>query len=284
MAGGGVVVGLSMLFAGYEERSDSVHPGTLCGSLVVVIFFRTDIQLARRETRWIYLEGRDRGTDSPGGTAVARWTLRHLVAWTLGIAVIGEPMGTVKATGPSEPQTVVPLSDGFEDENYRFTARCAQKCTSTWERITPGARSGTYAFHGADVATASDSSLLPNDSLIIPVNASAATLTFWHRFDFEQTDNANFFDGGLLEVSSDNGATWVDAGSNITAGRYNGTIIPTQTGNALAGREAWVGTQVAEWQQVSGNLFPYRGEPFTFRLRLGTDSSNLGIFPGWFVD
>ena len=50
-------------------------------------------------------------------------------------------------------------------------------------------------------------------------------------------------DGGVLEVSFDNGLTFQDiltAGGTFIYGGYNGSIS-TCCGNPLAGREAWTG-------------------------------------------
>jgi hypothetical protein len=51
------------------------------------------------------------------------------------------------------------------------------------------------------------------------------------------------FDGGVLEISFDDGLTFQDivaAGGTFVRGGYNGTIS-TCCGNPLAGRQAWTG-------------------------------------------
>jgi hypothetical protein len=201
----------------------------------------------------------------------------------IGIVVCGNPLddltGSAYAGEPPEAQTVVPLSESFEDA-YRFRTLCNAGCTPSWTTVTTDAHTGT--IFGTDVDTASDKSLISSNALVIPINASAATLTFWHHFEFEFGPDT-FYDGGVLEVSTDGGQTWEDAGPDITSGGYNGTIADLPTGNALGGRAGWVGALVV-WQQVSVDLMLYRNQSFTFRLRMGTDQSNVNPATGWWVD
>jgi hypothetical protein len=212
--------------------------------------------------------------------------VRHVVTWSIGIVVCGNPLddltGSAYAGEPPEAQTVVPLSESFED-TYRFRTLCNAGCTPSWTTVTTDAHTGTHSFFGTDVDTASDKSLISSNGFVIPINASAATLTFWHHFEFETSAPDSFFDGGVLEVSTDGGQIWEDAGPDITSGRYNGTIADLPTGNALGGRAGWVGALV-DWQQVSVDLMLYRNQSFTFRLRMGTDESNFNAAVGWWVD
>jgi hypothetical protein len=85
-------------------------------------------------------------------------------------------------------------------------------------------------------------------------------------------------------VSTDGGDTWTDAGSDIRSGGYNGTIADIPSGNVLAGRAGWIAASVPDYQQVSVDLTPYRNRNLFFRLRLGTDSGNLTLAAGWWVD
>lgn len=185
------------------------------------------------------------------------------------------------AGGSSASDVVVPVLEDFEVIG-QVGGDCAAGCPPYWERVGTDAHGGAFAMHADDFEMQSDKSLIPFNPLAIPGNATAAELTFWHRFDFERNDTTSF-DGGVLEVSPDDGQTWVDAGANITEGGYNGTIALSTQINPLAGRPGWVNT-VEEWQQVRINLQPYRGESFSFRLRLGTDHSNGAEYGGWYVD
>ena len=123
---------------------------------------------------------------------------------------------------------------------------------------------------------------LKDDRLISPPQAIAAAtdLKFWHRFDVESG-----FDGGVLEVSTDGGASWQDvaaAGGVFLNGGYTGTIT-TGTGSPIAGRSAWTGTYSAMYQ-VHVDLNALAGETALFRWRAAFDESFEAIGGGWWVD
>src|SRR5207249_1086185 len=106
----------------------------------------------------------------------------------------------------------------------------------TWQVITDlNAHSATHSFF-SDASTLD----LKDDRLVAPTQniSSTSHLIFGHRFNFENT-----FDGGVLEVSTDGGGTWVDVvagGGSFVAGGYNNTISP-DFGSPIAGRAAWTG-------------------------------------------
>jgi hypothetical protein len=101
-----------------------------------------------------------------------------------------------------------------------------------WSVVNTAAHGGTYAAFAPDVAGIADQQLSLNTALAIPASATSASLTFWHRYTFE-TPN---FDGGVLETSVNGGTTWLDAGPNITAGGYTGTIDASIATRWPAGR------------------------------------------------
>ena len=92
-------------------------------------------------------------------------------------------------------------------------------------------------------------------------------LTFFHRYNTE--GNA---DGGVLEVSTDAGATWVDvldAGGVFVAGAYNSPLA-SGSGFALSGRDAWNGLSASfpsAMDPVDVNLAALAGETIKVRFR-----------------
>ena len=56
----------------------------------------------------------------------------------------------------------------------------------------------------------------------------------------------------MLELTTDGGTTWTDAGAYVTGGGYTGTIA-TGHGNPLEGRPAWTGSN-SGYGQVTLNL------------------------------
>ncbi len=220
---------------------------------------------------------------NPGGgfgTPCASWGAR---AATCGVGtdpdLIYRLSGTSNTGGPTPTPTPIPptptptatpnnctVTEGFESATLGiFTA----DGTPAWTAVTTQAHSGSYSAFAPDGSTVTDTRLQSTNPVAIPIAATSASLTFWHRVATEST-----FDGTVLEISTDGGATWNDAGANITSGGYNATIS-TSFGNPLAGRQAWSGAipSGAGFVQVTVNLLPYAGQNVWFRYRLGTDTS-----------
>ncbi|MGH2799345.1 MAG: M4 family metallopeptidase, partial [Thermoleophilaceae bacterium] len=139
------------------------------------------------------------------------------------------------------------------------------------------ATSGETNFWGFNRDTASDSSIAMTSQRAIPADAF---MRFDHAFGFEDsTGNGTRWDGGVVEYSDDNGATWTDAGPLIDQGQdYNGTIT---TGNPLAGRQAFT-SESNGYGSTRLDLSTLADDDVRFRFRLGTDSSVFDY--GWFID
>ena len=87
---------------------------------------------------------------------------------------------------------------------------------------TANAHTGTGSAFAPDLPDVSDQYLELTNAISIPSGSGSATLTFWHAYDMEST-----YDGGVLEVSTDGGTTWVDvlaAGGSFISGGYDATI------------------------------------------------------------
>ena len=109
-------------------------------------------------------------------------------------------------------------------------------------------------------------------------------LTFRHNFNLEASDlDPNVgFDGGVLELSTDNGNTFQDiiaAGGGFVSGGYNRTIA-TDRGSPIAGRQAWSGNSNGFITTVVG--LPAAGLQGRLRWRMASDNS--GGNEGWRVD
>jgi len=98
-----------------------------------------------------------------------------------------------------------------------------------------------------------------------------------------------FFDGGVVEYSTNAGATWNDVGPLFTSGAglngYNETLA-SGGDNPLQGRDAFVSVSQGYYSSRA-DLSTLAGQNVRFRFRLGTDSSNANasrIFYGWFID
>jgi hypothetical protein len=140
---------------------------------------------------------------------------------------------------------------------------------------TPPADTSPNAAFVDDPATISDKQLLsPNISPIC--DASAVRISFRNNFNLQDG-----FDGGVLEMSFDDGLTFQDivaAGGTFVRGGYNGTIS-TCCGNPLADRQAWTGNSDG-FIETTVDLPTCHA--FILRWRMGSDGSVSG--EGWRID
>jgi len=130
-----------------------------------------------------------------------------------------------------------------------------------------------------------DSNLPTDQSLISPilsVGSGDFTISFEQRYRFEFTGGTTpaYFDGMILELSADGGATWSDIGAFASPG-YNHTLA-TGGGNVLEGRPAFTATSTnypTPFIPTSVDLgTAYAGQNVRVRFRIGTDT--LGYAPG----
>ncbi len=113
----------------------------------------------------------------------------------------------------------------------------------------------------------------------IVVSASGGLqIAFDHRYDIEPE-----WDGAVLEISDDDGMTWVDVGA-MASPAYDGALR-SGTPNPLEGRDAWNGTNPSypAMDRVVVDLgTAYQGQTIRVRFRLGSDTRTSG--EGWEID
>lgn len=147
-----------------------------------------------------------------------------------------------------------------------------------WNPFDSGyARGGIRMAYGSDPGEISDHTLEMSSSLTIP---AGARLYFDHAHEFEN-GFFEFYDGGVLEYSTNNGSSWSDAGGLIDAGAGYGGVVPGTWGNPLGGRNAFVGATHG-YTGTRLNLASLAGQSVRFRFRIGADST-IGSL-GWAVD
>lgn len=138
--------------------------------------------------------------------------------------------------------------------------------------------SAPYSFFVENLVLAGDQKLELVNNIALPA-ASSPRLNFSHRFNTEDG-----WDGGVVEISTNGGSSWVDLGSRMVIGGYNGTLGAAPT-NALTNRSAFTGT-ISSFMQTSVNLNDFAGQNVKIRFRFGSDDNTAAPSgtPGWFVD
>ena len=144
----------------------------------------------------------------------------------------------------------------------------------------PYAHSGDHFLYADDYPEAITDAAAQLASLTVPDNGY---LHFAHAYGFERSvisGNTYYWDGGVLEYSTNGGSTWTDAGSLIEVNGYDGKIY-SGWNNPLKGRSAFVGDSHG-YISTRVNLSSLAGQTVAFRWRMGLDDT--GYWAGWWLD
>ena len=256
VAGSGDVVG-TLALSGGIDLSDSQDFGALpAGGAPVCRPFRT------------------RAQGACGSTATAKLNLTNA----------GNAAGSVTFPILLGAENV-PLSENFDGVTVPalpsgWTATNASGPAPLW--VTTSTQKDTLP----NAAFINDPAGVSDKRLTTPsfgVATGSTRLTFRQRIDIDE-----FFDGGVLEVSSPNIAsgaftdvTSPAVGGSFLAGGY-GATLETGSGNPIEGRLAWTGNSFG-WFTTIVDLGPnVAGQTIKLRWRLGTDSAVSKT--GWWID
>jgi len=154
---------------------------------------------------------------------------------------------------------------------------------SVWSHVRESGLDAMWS--GADPSFTSDASLV---SPPITAGSGNLTITFSHRFAFEFTPASGAtplqaFDGGVIEYTTDGGATWTDFGLIANPG-YTTNLVVGGT-NPLNGRRAYGANNPSFPSTDNITMFignRLAGKTFQMRFRAGSDSNGGGA--GWQID
>jgi hypothetical protein len=184
------------------------------------------------------------------------------------------------AASPTPCNIIHPLVEGFEGGNLgAFAATSIPDEMPGWRATNGASHTGQWSAYSPSTYTAGDQRLTTTSPAMIPASVTQAGLSFWHRYLLEPGDEGDCIDGGVMELSTDGGANWLDVEDYFLSGGYNGTIIGWQ--NPLEGRRGWCGQSVI-FSEVRLNLASFAGQSLLFRFRQGTDT--FIAHDGWWID
>lgn len=204
---------------------------------------------------------------------------------------------TVNFTGGASPSitnfslrvgvSATPLSENFDTVTppglpTGWTSAVLTGTVGNWSTSNAAgvADSAPNAAVTAGVASVASNALV-SPAITLPAGPEGAILTFRHRHSFESG-----YDGGVLEVSTNGGATYSDiqaAGGVIVVGGYTGTISGCCS-NPLAGRQAWSGTTTSYSTVVVNLPASLNGQTIRLRWRGGWDDSVANSGVNWRID
>lgn len=166
---------------------------------------------------------------------------------TIDVAASASGLATANGSGKfrvnSDSVASASTTDDFEAENFAWTPAVIGLPTNPdflWSRTEINSDPAQHVAYAPDAGAPGQSILV---SPVMQVNASGEfKISYRQRHVFEGDASANY-DGGVVEISSDGGATWQDvtaAGGTFGLGSaYNG-VISNCCSNPLAGRNAFV--------------------------------------------
>ncbi|MEW5987775.1 MAG: FG-GAP-like repeat-containing protein, partial [Chloroflexota bacterium] len=169
------------------------------------------------------------------------------------------------------------FSDGFETGAGGWTHSGAG---DTWILSTERPYTGSFAYYATDVADVTDQLLVSPEVTLPAADQGPLTLQFWNYQAIEHRPQGGCFDGAILEISTDGGATYDQLVDELQTDPYDG-LIYSSSGNPLGGLAGWCG-DVQDWKQSIVDLDAYAEQAVKFRFRLGTDTSNSR--EGWYLD
>ena len=267
--------------------------GPLTGATVTVTSANANVQFPSGNSGMVPTTASlSTGSTTIPVTLGAGITTATYIPLTIVINAPGACSATVNATGSGEVHynVTVPNSvNGVTTEAWEGTKTWSAKtpagvATTLWavNRPTVPAPIGiNEVAWGQDIGSTSDHRYESPD---LVVGNGSVSMTFQHRYQFEQSGGENW-DGGVIEYTQDGGMTWNDV-STLGATGYTGPITTTSD-NPMPGRQAYVGatggfatgTMVNRTINLGATL---ANKTIRIRFRIGTDGA-VGA-GGWFID
>ncbi len=172
---------------------------------------------------------------------------------------------------PATPFTTNLICDDMESGAGTFVATSAIG-PDIWSQVTTDSNSPVTSWFATDPGTKSDQYL---DLIGVGPLTAESELSFWHNYITEAD-----WDGGVIEISTDSGATWTDLDGLITQNGYTGpmTVNPD---SPISGQNAYHGDS-GGWLQTKVDLSSYSGSTVSIRWRMASDGFVAG--QGWWVD
>ncbi|UXI68398.1 immune inhibitor A domain-containing protein [Tahibacter amnicola] len=150
--------------------------------------------------------------------------------------------------------------------------------TANWSVSTARPFGGTKSWLAVDEEDTTDQ-LLTSPAITLPTGQSPLTLSFQSDLNLEPRSSGGCWDGGYLEISTNDGSTWTQVPNTaMLTDPYTGAA----NDGPASGKQVWCGTR--PYKKAVVDLNSYAGQTVRLRFRTSTDGS-VGFTPhGWYVD
>jgi extracellular elastinolytic metalloproteinase len=178
-----------------------------------------------------------------------------------------------QATAAAACAPVLPVNDNRDISQLGGFAAQPITGTSTFSSSSAKANTGANAWFAPAPITPTDFVL--TSGAFTPTAFSV--LSFYHYYNFEPS-----YDGGTIELSSDNGVTWQNARTYFVQNGYNGTFDATTT---APGQPCFTGhSPGTAFVRTVLDLRSFAGTSMRVRFRTRTDDGSPAGFEGWYID
>ncbi|MFY0563281.1 myxosortase-dependent M36 family metallopeptidase [Archangium lansingense] len=194
--------------------------------------------------------------------------------------VPGDQLHTVTYRVNTDELPGTSLLETVEAPHHPWTVAASPASLPLWTRQLDSTGANWF-FRGPDNNVPGDLSFV---SPPLQVSDTAAfRFTFQHRYVFERSSAGIHYDGAIIELSEDDGQTWVDIGTSVSP-TYNATLDAAGD-NPLGGKRAYGGQSPGypAFAQATADLgTTYAGKTVRIRFHIGTDSGTGAT--GWDLD
>jgi hypothetical protein len=180
-----------------------------------------------------------------------------------------------QATAAATCVIATPVNDNRDNLQVGGFTSQSLAGTSAWTPSTTRAYSPSTSW--ATGAPVVDTDYVLTSAPFTPTGLSM--LSFFHFFNYEGT-----YDGGTVELSTNNGTTWTDAGAYFVQNGYNSTFDSSTSAPGAACFSGQSGKSGGSFIRSLLDLRSFAGQPLLVRFRTRTDVGNAGTFEGWYVD
>ncbi len=194
------------------------------------------------------------------------------LVFTIGDLSAGDDVTiTYTASTSTSNRSIQLFFDGMEDGDGNWELE-AGAGFDIWDLSEANPNTGSTSWFVANTAETNDQSIILSEPF--EVNGVSPAIRFYHDYDTQP-----LADGGLVQVSTNGGASWINLNDNFIRGDYRGELAAQTLFNPDF-RAFWGDSEgyVASYVDLSD----FQGETIQIRFRFATNGDTAGT--GWFVD